>query len=92
MPYKFKGSRKCTNASGKSGTYVTTKKSGKTTCWKSKAAFERSTAARHAKGMSEQDEEENGEKKRQERSSPFAHRRSHYLVANKDDHRFEEIR
>ncbi len=59
MPYKFKGSRKCTNASGKSGTYVTTKKSGKTTCWKSKAAFERSTAARHAKGMSEQDEEEN---------------------------------
>ena len=48
MPY-YKRKEKCTNKSGKKGTFVTIKKNGgKRQCWKSEQAFKRSTAARHA--------------------------------------------
>ena len=51
MPY-FKRNEKCKNASGESGTFVTIKKDGgKRKCWKNKQAFEKSLAARHAKGI-----------------------------------------
>ena len=53
MPY-YKRNEKCTNASGEPGSFVTVKKDGgKRQCWKNKAAFERSQAARHAKGVAE---------------------------------------
>lgn len=54
MPYS-KRNQKCKNASGESGTFVTIKKDGgKRTCWKNKAAFEKATAARHAKGVKQE--------------------------------------
>jgi hypothetical protein len=51
MPY-YKRNEKCKNASGESGAFVTIKKSGgERKCWKNKQAFEKSSAARHAKGI-----------------------------------------
>ena len=48
MPY-YKRNEKCKQKSGKTGSFVTIKKDGgERKCWKSKAAFDRSTAARHA--------------------------------------------
>lgn len=54
MPYE-KRKEKCKNASGEPGTFVTIKKDGgKRTCWKSEAAFKKSIAARHAKGVAQE--------------------------------------
>ena len=56
MPY-YKRKEKCTNKSGKKGTFVTIKKDGgKRQCWKSEQAFKRSTAARHANEADENQE------------------------------------
>ena len=53
MPY-YKRNEKCKNASGEPGNFVTIKKDGgKRQCWKSKKAFEKAIAARHAQGVSE---------------------------------------
>ena len=56
MPYKYKRKQACKNKSDEKGTYATMKKSdNEQQCWKSKAAFERSQTARHARKLKELD-------------------------------------
>ena len=49
MPYDYKRKQDCRQADGGKGSYVSKKKgAAHQKCWKSKGAFERAQAARHA--------------------------------------------
>lgn len=59
MPYDYKRKQDCKQADDSKGSYVTKKKgAAHQKCWKSKGAFERAQAARHAQGEADKSEEE----------------------------------
>ncbi len=47
MPYKQKGSKKCTQSDGSKGSYKTVKKDGTTRCYKSKKQYDAAMAWAH---------------------------------------------
>ncbi len=58
MPYDYKRKQDCRQSDDKKGSYVTKKKgSSSQKCWKSKSAFERAQAARHAQAESDEPNE-----------------------------------
>tara|TARA_B100000131_G_scaffold213207_1_gene204976 strand:- start:2586 stop:2816 length:231 start_codon:yes stop_codon:yes gene_type:complete len=59
MPYDYKRKQDCRQSDDSKGTYVTKKSgAGEQKCWKSKSAFERAQAARHAQAEADDIAEE----------------------------------